>query len=476
MAVIDIEYAPRRWAMQLHDTARRFIVLVIHRRGGKTTASLQHLVRDALRSRNTHYAYVAPYRNQAKRIAWGILKNICRTIPLVKVNETDLIITLPNRSTISLYGADYPDALRGLKLHGIVLDEYAQMSPIVFSEIVTKCVADTLGYVIIIGTPKGKNHFFRTFQAATREPEMWLSVFKTLDNSLKEESGEVIQNLRTAYQDDLALMRQGLITQAELDQEWHNSWEAAIKGAVYGAELAKARSDKRVTRVPYLPGLPVYTVWDLGIGDAMSIGFFQKPSKLELHLIDYYENTGLGLPHYAAVIKKKEYVFGRHFFPFDIKNKELSTGKTRLDSVEKLFGEDKVDVVPKVPVEDGIDLARAMWSRLWISNEVDDNGQGGGLFEDLIGSYIYEYDETRGIFKSKPKHDFASHAGDMLRYTAIIEDQFSNEPEKEKDPTPKIPYKPPGDEFVGDIDPETADDFEVGWHPAGPKKGELGKM
>lgn len=473
---VQIEYSPRNWATNLlHKKEKRFTVTVVHRRGGKTTAALHHLNRDALTNAKHRYAYIAPLRNQAKRIAWGMIKEITRGVPGIKYNEAELTVFYPNGSELSLFGADNPDALRGIGLNGVVLDEYAQMSPIVFSEIVTKCVADTLGYVIIIGTPKGKGHFYRVYEAAKASPEMWGAVFLDIDQSLKQERGPTIDNLKRALADDRQHVKSGIMTQEEFDQEWYLSWEAALKGAVYAKQIAEARKKGRIKPLPYDESIPVFTVWDLGIGDAMSIGFFQKPSPRETWLIDYHEDIGFGYPHYASVLKKKPYVYGRHYFPFDIKNKEQSTGKTRLATMEKLFGWDKVDVVPKIPEADGIDLGRSMWRRLWVDDSIDEDGQGGGLFMDLIGSHIYEYDDARGVFRPKTKHDFASHCGAMYRYAATVEEEMldigARKSEKKKEE--KMVEEVVEDEYKGDVDPEWVEKEE---ESTGPTENELAKM
>jgi phage terminase large subunit len=477
MQDVRIAYTPRIWAKRLlHEIVgigKRFIVMVIHRRGGKTVATLNHLNRDACRNRDHRYAYVAPLRNQAKRIAWGILKKITISIPGIRYNEAELTVYYPNGSELSLFGADNPDALRGIGLNGCALDEYAQMSPIVFSEIITKCVADRLGYVIILGTPKGKGHFHRIYQAAKMDPKMWAAVFLDIDQSLTQEKGKTIENLRTALADDRKLVDLGIMTQEEFDQEWYLSWEAALKGAVYAKQIAKARKDGRIGKIAYDAELLVHTVHDLGIGDAHSIGFFQKPSPREIRLIDYYENTGMGYPEIAKVIKNKPYVYGRHYFPFDIRNREQSTGLTRLATMEKLFGKDRVDVVPKISEEDGIDLGRAMWARLWVDDTLTE-GQGGGLFVDLIGSHIYDYDEKRDVFRPKTKHDFASHCGAMFRYAATVEKEmlaFGNRLEEDKIARTK-PRDRVEDEYKGDLGPKWEDDED---NP-GPTEDELARM
>ena len=99
-----------------------------------------------------------------------------------------------------------------------------------------------------------------------------------------------------------------------LREQWrYGRWnEFEIKGAYYAKMIQQARSEGRITTIPYDPALPVYTVWDLGVGDATAIGFYQKTS-LRICLIDSYENNNVGLPHYIKFIKEKPYVYGKTF-------------------------------------------------------------------------------------------------------------------------------------------------------------------
>lgn len=418
---IKIAYRPRNWAKKLHTASIRWIVLIIHRRGGKTTAAFNHLQRDALNNPNTRYAYLAPTYKQAKRIVWKMAQQYAKGVPAVKFNSSELLITYANGSEIMIVGANQPDSLRGIALWGCFLDEYPQISPIVFTEIITKCLADHEGYCIFGGTPKGKGHFYRIYQVALKNPDRWLLVYKTIDESLKDEKGDTIDALRRSLEEDRQHVKDGLMTQDEFMQEWYNSFEASIKGAVYREGLADMRKKNRISGGMYDRSLPVYTVWDLGISksDAMSIGFFQRVGK-EMRLVDYYENTGLGFPHYVQILQQysrdKGYVYGKHFAPHDIKHKELMTGLTRLETARKLGFE--FEVTPSLGIEDGIDLARAMITRLWVDKENCE------AWLDLIGQYHYEFDERRGILTKVPVHDFSSHAADMFRYAAVVEDEM----------------------------------------------------
>ena len=171
---VVIPYRPRY--PQVHDTLmrRRFVVLAAHRRFGKTVLAVNHLIRAAVSCPKVagHFGYVAPFRNQAKSVAWDYLKRYTRPLPGMKVNESELSVTLPSAgggAKVRIFGADKPDALRGLYFDGIVLDEVAQMKPEVWEEIIQPALADRRGFALFIGTPKGVNLFSRLYFHALRE-------------------------------------------------------------------------------------------------------------------------------------------------------------------------------------------------------------------------------------------------------------------------------------------------------------------
>lgn len=453
---IKIPYKPRNWAKRLHSADQRWMVLIIHRRGGKTTASFNHLQRDALNNPNTRYAYVAPTYKQAKRIVWKMAMFYARSIPNVKFNSSELLISYPNGSEIMIVGANEPDSLRGIALWGAFLDEYPQISPIVFSEIISKCLADHQGYCIFSGTPKGKGHFYKIYKSALKNPDRWCLVYKTIDESLNEESGETITALRASLEEDKEFVKEGIITEDEYQQEWYNSFEASIKGAVYLKEIANARKENRICGGLYDPTLPVFTVWDLGVSksDAMAVGFFQRVGK-EIRLIDYLETIQLGLPGTIKQIKDKPYVYAKHFAPHDIRHMEVGTGKTRLDTAASLGME--FEVIPMLGIDNGIDLARAMFARVYIDKDKAET------FLDLVGLYHYQFDERKGMLTRVPVHDFTSHAADMFRYAAVIEDEMVVD--KVAQP-PRSPMDAVQDDYVGQESYE--DEFQdesMGRHP-----------
>ena len=397
--IIKIPYLPREYFIPLHESKKRWSVIVAHRRSGKSTASFNHLQRDALQTKNSRYAFILPTYKMAKNVIWDIAKEYSKIIPKVEYNEAELTIKYPNQSRITLYGADNPDSLRGIGLWGVVFDEYSQQPSNIFSEIIRPALADHNGYAIWIGTPKGKNEFWKLYEKAKNE-ETWYSSHLTVDDT-KIISKEELDDARK------------VMTEDEFLQEWYCSFEAAIKGAYYAEQLSEARKE-RITKVPYDETLLVNTWCDLGIGDAFAIGYFQGEGKEE-RMIDYDEFSGESLGDAIKRMKEKPYHYGEHYAPHDIEVRELGTGKTRLE-IAKSLGIN-YNVIPKISVEDGINAARMKFSQLWIDEDKC------ARFLHCLSLYHKEWDDKRGEFRNKPYHDFTSHAADMLRYWATTKEK-----------------------------------------------------
>lgn len=396
--MIQLQYNPREHQQKIHDHLKRFNVLVCHRRFGKTVLSINSLIRAALTSQKIEprFAYIAPFFNQVKDIAWSYLKQFSLVIPGTSVNESELRIDFPNGSRIRLYGADNPDRLRGIYLDGIVFDEYANMNPRIWSEIIRPALSDRQGWSIFIGTPNGENNFFELYQNAVTDPEWYAALFKASETNIIDR-GELDSAKRT-------------MTPEEYEQEYECSFSIAAKGTYYSKEFETIIRDGRITNVPYDPVIPVYTAWDLGIGDSTSIWFAQFTGN-EIRIIDFYENNGQALNHYIKVLKEKPYIYQTHFAPHDIEVRELGSGLSRLEISRNLgiiF-----EVCPNIAVIDGINAVRMMLATCWFDKEKCKQGL------IALRSYKTEYDEKKKVFKKIPLHDWSSHASDALRYLAL---------------------------------------------------------
>ena len=168
--------------------------------------------------------------------------------------------------------------------------------------------------------------------------------------------------------------------------------------------------NKQLTRVPYDPSLPVSTAWDLGVADHSSIIFYQELGRA-INIIDYHEERGQGLPHYIQILKQKDYVYKEHFAPHDIEVTEFGNGKTRREVAYQLGIRFKV--VPKLPLEDGIHATSMILPRCWI-----DTDHCKKLI-DALRHYHRKYIDKNRMFRSKPVHDWSSHACDAMRYLSV---------------------------------------------------------
>ncbi len=180
-ACVTIPYKPRYPQTLIHQAleTHRFCVLVTHRQMGKTVCAVNHLLKSALLCSRPapRYFYIAPFLKQTKLIAWDYVKCFSAPLPGVKLSETELCVQLPSGAKIWLLGADNPDALRGTYADGVVLDEYAQIKPDVFDEIVRPMLLSRGGWVLFTGTPKGQNQFYELYnyarKAAQQDGESW---------------------------------------------------------------------------------------------------------------------------------------------------------------------------------------------------------------------------------------------------------------------------------------------------------------
>lgn len=156
---------------------KRFLVLVWHRRAGKTVFSIMELILAALSctKERGRFGYVAPFLKQAKEVAWDYIADITKAIPGTSFNLSELSVTMPNAAKIRLYGADNPDSLRGTYFDGVVIDEVADLRPQVWGEILRPSLSDRQGWAIFIGTPKGINLFSELYHAAQKGEDGWVA-------------------------------------------------------------------------------------------------------------------------------------------------------------------------------------------------------------------------------------------------------------------------------------------------------------
>lgn len=347
---------------------------------------------------NPRFGYVAPLLSQAKAVAWDYVRHYCDPIPGVKFNEAELRADLPNGGRVRLFGADNYDALRGMYFDGIILDEFGDIDPRAWTEVIRPQLSDRNGWAAFAGTPRGKNAFFDLRNRAKAGDEGWqLWELKASETNLLSP-------------EELADARNSMDTPA-YQREYECSFDATIEGAYYAAQFADIEKDKRICKIPVEPVVSVDTAWDLGIDDATAIWFVQDVGK-ERRLIDYMEVSGEGLPQIYGQLESKGYRYGRHFLPHDVEVRELNNGTSRRATLEKL-GMRNIEVIPQQEVADGINAVRLMLSRCWF----DADRCARGI--EALKQYRREWDGKRQTWRERPYHNWTSHASDAMRYLAL---------------------------------------------------------
>ena len=396
--VIDLGYRPRLQFAPYHARTQRWACIVAHRRAGKTVACVMDLIDAALRCRSPdgRFSYIGPTYAQTKDVAWSYLKRFSSPIPGVEQRESDLAVLFPNGSRVRLYGAENYERLRGGYNDGLVLDEYGDFDPRAWPEVLRPSLADRGGWATFIGTPKGRNHFYTVHQEAESSAD-WFSLV------LRADQTGILPD------DELTSARRAM-TQDQFDAEFLCSFDAAIRGAIYRNELQAMELEGRLCSVPYDPAVPVWTGWDLGIGDASSIVCAQQVGK-EIHIIDYYENSGERLAHYCDWLADKPYRYATDLLPHDAGARELGTGKTR-EEMLRANGR-RVRVLPRQDVDDGINAVRMLLGRTWM-----DRTRTARLRE-CLANYHRDFNDRLGVFRSEPVHDWSSHGADAVRTLAM---------------------------------------------------------
>ena len=393
-------YEPRKAFMPFHNRTQRWACVVAHRRAGKTVAAVNDIIRAAITYQrpNGLFGYVAPFANQARRIAFDYFKYYSQ--PISKdVNESQMTITLVNGVKISLFGADNADAMRGLGFAGLYLDEYGDFRPSVFGNVLRPALSDHQGWCVFSGTPKGRNHFYDIFDTAQRIPSEWFLL--RLPASL---SGLLPSS-------ELGAAKAQLSPDQYL-QEYECDFSAAILGAFFGTEMRDAESQGRITKVDYDPSMPVYTAWDLGFRDDTAVWFYQV-ARGEIRCIDFYAVSGADIHDIAEMVLNKGYRYGKHYLPHDARAKSLQTGRSIIEQLAHYLEAKNLAVVPDIGLQSGIQAVRMTLPKVWFDAEKCRDGI------EALRQYQREYDEDKKAYRQSPRHDWTSHPSDAFRMLAV---------------------------------------------------------
>ena len=204
------------------------------------------------------------------------------------VNNTEMKVWIngaKGQSLIQLVGAENYDNIMGTNPKGVVFSEWSLMDPMAY-EFIKPILAANKGWCAFIFTLRGKNHGWDLYQIAKNNPDDWFCEVLTVeDTKVVMTPADVETERRKGMPEDL------------IQQEFYCNFNRGQEGAYYGRQMEELARKGHITQVPYDPAVPVRTYWDLGIGDSTAIWWAQFVHK-EIHLINYYENSGEGLAHY----------------------------------------------------------------------------------------------------------------------------------------------------------------------------------
>ena len=420
---INLGYVRRPIFAGFHDRVQRWACMICHRRAGKTVASLMDLLDAALNKPNGRYCYIAPLRNQAKTVAWDYLTAFARPVQSRPPNQAELHVDLINGSRITLFGADNPDALRGPFFDGAVLDEYADIAPSLFKQIVRPALADRGGFAIIMGTIKGRNQLWELYTQVKNDASWYTALLRASETDVLPA-------------DELADARR-LMTEDAYASEFECDPYAAILGAYYAKEMQQAELDGRLYEdLPIVLHQPIHCAWDLGNGANMAIWAFQVGEKGPL-VHDFIQISGYYFDDYIRELDTRGYL-GFDYLPHDAKVHSFETGRTRVETL-RMAGRKPV-LVPKHTPDDGINAAK-MTLRI---SKFNAGKCAVGL--EALRQYRQEWNEKARVFRDNPEHDWASHGADAFRYLAMAWKMIR----KEIPPEPKPLFIPTQDLTIAD--------------------------
>lgn len=427
---LPYNWRPRKYQRPLWDFLElggKRAIAIWHRRAGKDEVCL-HWGAVAAHERVGVYWHMLPEANQARKAVWDAVNphtgkrriNECFPRELREsTRETDMAIRFINGSLWQLVGSDNFNSLVGSPPVGVVFSEFALADPSAWGYL-RPILAENGGWALFITTPRGRNHA-ATFYEAARGDDTWfaeqLAATETPVFTPQQLETERRELIREYGPDD---------GESRFRQEYLVSFDAGVQGSFYGTLMEQAEKEGRITRVPHDPLWPVHTAWDLGIGDATAIWMIQLVGR-EIHVIDYVENSGVGLDWYARELDRRPWKWGTHILPHDAEAKELGTGKTRIEVLRSL-GFHRTQVIPAQKPEDGINAGRMVLPTSWFDKEKCARGIS------CLQQYRRSWNEALRTYSDRPLHDWTSHGADAWRYFALSGVKNAGAPSKLKYP------------------------------------------
>lgn len=403
------------------DQGKKRIVACMHRGGGKDLMALNWLIKTAMQ-KPAVYLHCFPSFSQGKKAIWNSVHNTDEGEPmgyldhippeLIKSKDSsEMRVTFINGSVYCIMGMDGKNAnrARGMNPSCVIMSEYAFMDASAWYTIEPR-VSQNNGAAIFLSTPNGQNHFYDLYNYSISEEGKktgWFGARITLDDTNALDASH-IEGLRSqGYPEDF------------IQQEYYCSFTRGAQGSYYGKQIQSARDDGRLCNVSIDKTLPCFTAWDIGVGDSSAIWIGQQLSNGKISLLDYYENHGVGLDHYISYLDrfrvKHDIIWGTHYVPHDMRNREFTSGISRLEIAENL-GYKMTPVIKDGQAygfDAGVQCVRSMLADCVFDVEKCKFGI------KCLDLYRKKYNETLKIYSDEPCHDQYSHGADAFRMACV---------------------------------------------------------
>lgn len=401
-------------------------IWVDHRRCGKDARGF-NLIIDEMWNNPGLYYYIFPSQTQGRKILWEgytdpddlgtghkfLDKFLPKGLIIGKPNNTEMkfsIYTNGNKSPsmFQIIGTDQNryEAIRGTNPRGVIFSEQARQHPGAW-DVVRPILMKNGGWAIFQSTPNGKNHFKELYEKAILNRK-WFTCLHTVDDTYDNHNRRLITKAQIAEEIKMNM------TEDFAQQEFYCSWLQGVEGTYIGRQMNDAELDGRILSLPYDTSYLVDTYWDIGVGDFDSIWFVQQIGK-EIRFIDYAEKAGATFAYWARILHEKGYLYGQHYAPFDIVNREKA-GKEEVAKSRLEWAKDvgiNFRITPEASFENGVLAIRGLLGLCSFDEKKTEVGrrhleQWGRVWDKIQQRYT--------DFEARTPH---THAGASARYTAL---------------------------------------------------------
>lgn len=387
-------------AVFLEDKKR--VIAVFPRRAGKdfvgfNMAIFQCLIKTCL------VMYVLPVFNQARGAIFDAItidgQKFLDYLPegfVDRINSHEMKIIFKNGSILQLVGGEtHATSIRGRNPYAVILSEYAYFESGDVLDTVSPILAANKGWLLILSTPWGKNHYYELVKYAKASP--YWTVFEKKTSEIQHISPEALAEERAKMSEE------------KYAQEYEISFETGVEGTWFGRQLERLRQKGQITSITWDPGLLTHLSLDIGVNDATTIIWFQVVGDgTIIRIIDSYSNNNVGLDHYAKVIQDKPYNYGYMFAPHDIAVREWSDAQTRFDKAANLGL--KLTTLAQMAFGDSIENCLTYFPKIWI------DAQNCKSLISALENYRKVKNEKGNMFEHRAVKNWAIHYADAFRY------------------------------------------------------------